>query len=253
MRPYAEKLNEMIANISATLDNTDDNPYSNVWNEDGEVLIIAVTSNRGLCGAFNANVIKKVNHLLTHDYIQEAVDGKVKLMCIGKKVYDHFKKRKYTIISEHNELFDNLNFDNTLPIVNSVMDDYLAGKYKKVVIVYNQFKNAAVQRLLAEQFLPIQNNETEEQAADTSEFIFEPGKEEILADLIPKALKIQFYKTVLDSNASENGARMTAMHKATDNARELLKELKLTYNKARQASITNEIIEIVGGAEALNG
>ena len=249
-RPYANKLSEILSNLTATLD-ASENKFAHE-REVKNVLVIAITSNRGLCGGFNNNVLKASNKLIK-DY-----EGKcnVAVLCIGKKATDFYKGSNYNIkasdFPKHlNEIFDHLTFDESSKIAVNIMNHYLDRSIDKVYLVYNKFKNAGVQELMTEQFLPIlppKNATTNSKV----EYIFEPGKKKILEDLIPKSLKLQFFKALLDSFASEHGARMTAMHKATDNATELLKDLRLTYNKARQAAITNEILEIVGGAEALN-
>jgi F-type H+-transporting ATPase subunit gamma len=251
MRPYAEKLQEILGNVSETLDNSE-NQYSR-QGEIKNVLLVVVSSNRGLAGAFNSNIIKKVNFLLREEYN----DKNVQLMCIGKKANDYFKKTNITLFHPEklgmlNEVFNGLNFEKVAPIAEEIMNAYREGKFDKVVVVYNQFKNAAVQITQNEQFLPVQNKSNEKKSDNNIDYIFEPDKNYIVQELIPKSLKIQLYKAVLDSNASEHGARMTAMHKATDNAKDMLRDLKIGYNKARQASITKELLEIVGGAEALN-
>jgi F-type H+-transporting ATPase subunit gamma len=252
LRPYANKLQDLLANVSATLENNEGIYSTN--RELKNVLIIPITSNRGLCGAFNNNVIKRANYMATVTYAKQ----KVSVLCIGKKADEFFKKTEYHIIGQDlprhlNEIFDKLTFDNVAPIAQHIMNAFADKQFDKVVLVYNQFKNAAVQVLSEEQFLPLQQSQESSNNKNISatEYIFEPSKEFIVTELIPKSLKLQLYKALLDSNASEHGARMTAMHKATDNAGSMIKELKLTYNKARQASITNEILEIVGGAEAL--
>lgn len=254
LRPYASKLNEIISNISETLDSQAENPFGK-WEEPSDrALIIAISSNKGLCGNFNANIIKGVNALINGQLKSYADLQKLDIICIGRKAYEHFIRRKLPVIAEHNHLFSQLTYEKVEPLCNSILNSYLEGKWGRVVIVYNQFRNAAVQQVTEEEFLPVQSGFTDENPSRWGvEYLFEPGKETILQDLIPQALRIQFFKTVLDSFASEHGARMTAMHKATDNAGEMLKELKLAYNKARQAAITREIIEIVGGAEALKG
>ena len=242
MRPYANKLSELLVNLSSTLDTSEGGVYTQA-REVKSILIVAVTSNRGLCGAFNNNVIKGAK-AIAEDYEHVA------FLTIGKKATEHFTKNGYEVIASHDNLYNNLSFTNTSVIAHDLMNYFVEGTYDKVVVVYNQFKNAASQNLITEAYLPV-----ETQAEDTatfSDYIFEPEKEEIVAELIPKSLKLQLFKAVLDSHASEHGARMTAMHKATDNAGELKRELTLTYNKARQAAITGEILEIVGGAEALN-
>ena len=248
MRPYAEKLQEILVNISASLDLTE-NAYSEV-REEKNVLIVGVTSNRGLCGGFNNNIIKKVNQMLANEY------PNAKVLCLGKKIKDTFKKTdRYYIndsIKDVEDIFNNLSFANSAIITESLMNLFTTGEFDKVVVVYNSFVNAAIQDVKAEQLLPIQSVETTEEVTTNVDYSFEPSKQEIVQDLIPKSLKIQLFKAILDSHASEHGARMTAMHKATDNAKELKRNLTISYNKARQAAITNEILEIVGGAEALN-
>lgn len=250
MRPYSEKLQEILQGVSAGLD-TSENVYGRE-DKGNSVLIVAITSNRGLCGAFNAQIIKHVKHLIADDY----KDRKMTILTFGKKAEEAFRKTDYfikgTLLPRHtNEIFDDLTYDNAASAAHKIMGAFRAKQFDKVVLVYNSFKNAAVQEIKTEQFLPVVAPEQE--GGSVSDYIFEPNKEGILTDLIPKSLKTQFFKVLLDSVASEHGARMTAMHKATDNASEMLKNLKLTYNKARQAAITTEILEIVGGAEALKG
>ncbi|NNE32394.1 MAG: ATP synthase F1 subunit gamma [Winogradskyella sp.] len=244
MRPYSNKLTELLQSLSATLDADSGSKYS-VQREVKNVLIVAITSNRGLAGAFNSNIIKEVNRLATETYANQ----EVAYLAIGKKANDAFKKTN-KVIANKSELYDDLTFDNVAAIAEMLMEKFVAGEYDKIEIVYNHFKNAATQLVITEQFLPIQPIEGD--TVSNTDYIFEPSKVEIVEALIPKALKTQLYKGIRDSFASEHGARMTAMHKATDNATELRDQLKLTYNKARQAAITNEILEIVGGAEALN-
>lgn len=250
MRPYAEKLSEILSNLSSSMD-TSEGVYAEQRNVN-RVLIVAITSNRGLCGAFNANINKKVKALIANEYSKKEVS----VLPIGKKAFDAFKKTDYLAkhegINQHyNEVFDSLDFDTVSSIAEDIMTVFAHGAYDHIVLVYNQFKNAAVQMVQHEQFLPILPPEPEEGANTSVDYLFEPDKDEILESIIPKTLKTQLFKAILDSNASEHGARMTAMHKATDNAGELLKDLKLSYNKARQAAITNEILEIVSGADAL--
>ncbi|MEO8934281.1 MAG: ATP synthase F1 subunit gamma [Xanthomarina sp.] len=244
MRPYADKLTELLQDLSATLDADSGSKFSD-QREVKNVLIVAITSNRGLCGAFNSNIIKAVNKLTQEAYANKNVS----YLTIGKKGYDAFKKTNKVIANE-SDLFEDLTFNHVADIAQMLMDKFVAGEYDKIVIVYNKFKNAATQEIMTEQFLPIVP--IEKDSSVTLDYIFEPSKIEIVEQLIPKSLKTQLYKGIRDSFASEHGARMTAMHKATDNATELRDQLKLTYNKARQAAITNEILEIVGGAEALN-
>ena len=248
MRPYAVKLQDILANLSSSLDLSE-----NVYSENRDVknvLVVGITSNRGLCGGFNNNVIKRVNLLVNEKY----KDKNTKVLCLGKKIKDVYKKTdNYYIndeIAEVEDIFKKLTFANSATITNSIMKSFVANEFDKVVVVYNSFINAASQDVKTEQFLPIVPSVLK--GSDTiGDYIFEPSKEEIVLDLIPKSLKVQFFKGLLDSNASEHGARMTAMHKATDNAKEMKKSLTIGYNKARQAAITSEILEIVGGAEAL--
>jgi F-type H+-transporting ATPase subunit gamma len=252
MRPYAGKLKEILENLSASLDSTD-----GIYSKERKVqkvLIIVVTSNRGLCGAFNGNVLKSAVNMINTQYAEINKNGNLDIICIGKKGADFLVKRKYHVIDTNMQILDSLSFEKVAPIAENLMKSFVSGKYDRIEVVYNQFKNAAVQILSTEQYLPIaKTKSTPGKTQQVSDYIFEPGKEEIVSQLIPKSLKIQFYKMLLDSVAAEHGARMTAMHKATDNADSLMKELRLTYNKARQASITKEILEIVGGAEALKG
>ncbi|MDT8393891.1 MAG: ATP synthase F1 subunit gamma [Bacteroidales bacterium] len=250
LRPYAHKLQEFLQGLSSGLDQSDEAVYSDL-REVKKVLLVVVTSNRGLCGAFNTNVIKKAEMLIHSTYKDQNKAGNLSIYCIGKKGAEYFKRHKYPVVANDEELFENLNYENALPIAEKLMADFAEKKFDRIEIIYNQFKNAAMQILINEQFLPILPPEGDDNLQ--ANYIFEPGKEEIVRELVPKSLKIQFFKAVLDSYASEHGARMTAMHMATDNATELLKELRLKYNKARQASITNEILEIVSGAEALKG
>ena len=244
MRPYADKLTELLQTLSATLGEDSGSKFADqrIVNK---VLLVSITSNRGLAGAFNSNIIKETNRLIKEEY----ADKEVSIFAIGKKTNDAFKKGD-RVIANKSEIYDDLTFDNVAEIAEVLMDKFLTLEADKIVLVYNKFKNAATQEIMAEQFLPIVPIEKDDEVQ--LDYIFEPSKVEIVEQLIPKSLKTQLYKAIRDSFASEHGARMTAMHKATDNATELRDELKLTYNKARQASITNEILEIVGGAEALN-
>lgn len=251
MRPYANKLQEILQNVSSSID-TSENIYARSGNGKN-VLLIPISSNRGLAGAFNANIIKKTWSLIQNEY-----NGyNVSVICIGKKANDAFKRTDYAIHGTDlphglNDIFDKLTYSNVAPIAEQIMAAYANKQFDKVVLVYNQFKNAAVQEVETEQFLPIA--EASKSASSASmDYIFEPSKEFMVNDLIPRSLKTQFYKALLDSLASEHGARMTAMHKATDNAKEMQRDLKIMYNKARQTAITTEILEIVAGAEALNG
>ena len=244
MRPYAEKLTELLQSLSATMDSDQSSKYAE-QREVKNVLIVTVSSNRGLAGAFNSNIVKASKYIVNRDYS----DKNVEFYNIGKKANDIIKKT-HKIFKTETAIYEDLSFEPVSEIAEELMQLFLDGKYDKIVVIYNQFKNAATQTVMTEQFLPIVPVEKEENVV--LDYIFEPSKEEIVKDLIPKSLKMLLYKALRDSFASEHGARMTAMHKATDNATELRNELKLSYNKARQASITNEILEIVGGAEALN-
>ncbi|MFT7396308.1 MAG: F-type H+-transporting ATPase subunit gamma [Flavobacterium sp.] len=245
MRPYAEKLTELLQNLSATLEGDVGGEYT-TQREVKKVLVVAITSNRGLCGAFNSNVIK-ASKSRSGFYAGKQVD----VFAIGKKGNDVLVKTS-VVIDNQSAVYDDLTFDNVAVIADALTDKFISGEYDKIELIYNQFKNAATQIVQTEQFLPLEPVQSD-LTASVGDYIFEPSKEEIILTLIPKSLKTQLYKAIRDSFASEHGARMTAMHKATDNATDLRNELKLTYNKARQASITNEILEIVGGAEALNG
>jgi|TARA_B100001939_G_C16885646_1_gene592935 F-type H+-transporting ATPase subunit gamma len=242
--PYSNKLSELVKNISASIDSVDSNPLF-VSREVRKTLIIVITSNKGLCGGFNSNVIKEVYNISS-----EYGSNKPDLLTIGKKGDDILKK-KFNVISSHNDLFEQFSYLNVKSIASKIMQLYTDEKYDEVILVYNHFKNAATQIITKEQFLPISEN-TDNNVSTSGDYIFEPNREMILEELIPKTLSIQLFKSISDSIAGEHGARMTAMHKATDNASELRDQLKLTYNKARQTAITNEILEIVGGAEALN-
>ena len=244
MRPYSEKLTELLQSLSATLEDDTSSKFSEE-REVKNVLIVAISSNRGLAGAFNTNIVKGVRNVVAAKYS----DKNVQLLTLGKKAHDVLRKN-HTVSENNNAIYDNLDFENVSVIAESIMQGFLDGKYDKVELVYNQFVNAATQNIMTEQFLPIQKFESDSNVV--LDYIYEPSKLEIVKDLIPKSLKMQIFKAMSDSLASEHGARMTAMHKATDNATELRDALKLSYNKARQAAITNEILEIVGGAEALN-
>nr|WP_321416218.1 ATP synthase F1 subunit gamma [uncultured Allomuricauda sp.] len=244
MRPYSDKLTELLQGLSASLEGDGGSEYADK-RPVNKVLVVAITSNRGLCGGFNSNIIKQSNNLVSSKYPGKQVD----FYTIGKKGNDILRKR-HTILGDQSRVYDDLTFENVAEIAELLMRLFTKGDYDKIELVYNKFKNAATQVVMTEQFLPIVGAEGDEAIA--ADYIFEPSKVEIVKELIPKSLKTQLFKALRDSFASEHGARMTAMHKATDNAAELRDELKLTYNKARQAAITNEILEIVGGAEALN-
>jgi len=244
MRPYSQKLTELLQSLSATLEGDTGSKYAE-QREVNKVLIVAISSNRGLAGAFNTNIVKGVRQLAAEQYAGKEVE----ILTLGKKAGDVLKKT-LNISKANNTIYDTLDYAHVSEVAEDLMQLFLEEKYDEIVIIYNQFKNAATQIVTTEQFLPIQKFETDENI--TLDYIFEPSKIEIVKDLIPKSLKMQLFKALSDSLAAEHGARMTAMHKATDNATELRNALKLSYNKARQASITNEILEIVGGAEALN-
>ena len=249
LRPYASKLKDILENISAVSD-ASENKLAKT-NDNNSILLVAITSNRGLCGGFNNNIIKRVQHLIRADY----QTNDVKVLCLGKKVKDVIKRTPNYYINNElvavEDIFSDLTFDRTASIATELMALYESQQFSKIIIVYNRFVNAATQAIETEQFLPVVNTVPEGKQLSV-DYVFEPNKQDLIEVLIPKSLKVQLFKALLDSNASEQGARMTAMHKATDNASDLQKSLKLTYNKARQAAITNEILEIVGGAEALN-
>ena len=250
MRPFAEKFNEILSNVSSTLESTDHELMQSKPKK--KVLLVALVSNRGLCGGFNSSVVKKIRNIIASN--QEV---NYEILPVGKKAFDAFKNsnnitKSKKFSSDNSSIWDDLNYQNSIPLAESLMESFMDGDYDQITVVYNSFKNAAVQILKAEQFLPIETPNEKANAAN-SDYIFEPSQEEIVIDLIPNSLKIKLYESMLDSFASEHGARMTAMHKATDNAMEMKKELTLFYNKARQAAITNEILEIVAGAEALGG
>lgn len=251
IRPYAEKLHEILTSLSASLENVEDSVYTQPRNP-GKVLIVLITSNRGLCGGFNTNISKKAVELADTKYNRQLQLGNVDVVCLGKQGERQMKHRGMNVVGNKNEIFDGLTFERVSELASEIMKSFADGSYDRVELVYNQFKNAAVQIQTTEQFLPVEMEENKEQGANF-DFIYEPSKEEIIAELIPRSLKIQVYKALLDSNAAEHGARMTAMHQATDNATEIMRELTLQYNKARQATITGEILEIVSGAEALKG
>ncbi len=254
LRPYATKLKEILENLSASLEGSS-SPFIQE-REPNKVLIVTVSSNRGLAGAFNMNVIKAANNLIAEKYSEQLKNGNVSIISIGKKTQDFYEKRKYNVIGNNNEVYAALTFENVTKITDAIMAGFIKGDFDKVEVVYNRFRNAAVQFITTEQLLPLPKAE-EVAKADTKasnvDYILEPSQEEIVEQLIPKSIKIQLYKAVLDSHASEHGARMTSMDKATENAGELLKALKLSYNQARQAAITTELTEIVSGAAALNG
>lgn len=251
LRPYANKINEILQNLTAASGNSGDNLFFNSRYPE-KVLLVVIASNRGMCGAFNVSIIKAAIQYINENYPEQQNKGNVSLLCIGKKATDFFKKRNYNILAVHDHLFDQLTFDNTTDVARQLMQFFVSRQFDKIELVYNQFKNPAVQKLIVEQYLPFKPAEPAPSASTAkNDYIFEPDEKTITDELIPKSLTIQFYKALLDSFASEHGARMTAMHKATDNAQEIIKELTIMYNKARQATITNEILEIVSGANAL--
>ena len=245
MRPYSNKLTDLLQSLSSSLDGSENNQYSDS-RVVKKLLIVTITSNRGLCGGFNSYIIKSAKNIIE----KQNNNTDVEILSIGKKSSEHFTKNGYKMFSVHDEVYNELTFENISIIAETIINKFLSKEFDRVVLVYNQFKNAATQIIMNENYLPIDNSA--EQKTQTADYIFEPNQNEIVKELIPKSLKTQLFKAVLDSHAAEHGARMTAMHKATDNAAELKKELTLTYNKARQAAITGEILEIVGGAEALN-
>lgn len=252
MRPYAVKLKEILSNLSDTVDDEQLSTYFEL-RETKKVLLVAVSSDRGLCGAFNANIGKKVKELISGIYKSQYEQGDVQVMAIGKKAYEGLRKDgKLNFNTDHIELFQDLNAENVFAVGEEVLNLYRSGEFDKVVLIYNKFINAATQEVKAETMLPVTPNEKAKEGVK-NDYIFEPSKVEILQELVPRSLKTQFYKATLDSFASEHGARMVAMDKATENAGELLQSLRVEYNKARQAAITNEISEIVGGAAALEG
>ncbi|AWW30320.1 ATP synthase F1 subunit gamma [Echinicola strongylocentroti] len=249
MRPYSQKLTAILNNVSAGIEGGSDLVYAEK-REVNNVLIVPVTSDKGLCGAFNTNIIKAATAAINTEY----ADKKITILPLGKKAYETFKKREYSVIGDFYQVFSDLTFDVVKDAAEYAMGEFEKGTYDKVVLVYNEFKNVATQIVRNEQFLPMEKEETDEVASGTNvDYIMEPSRDYIIQELVPTSLKIQFYKAVLESNASEHGARMTAMDKATENAGELLKDLRLMYNRTRQAAITNEILEIVAGAEALGG
>lgn len=254
LRPYANKLYEILLGLSKSLSDSEvDNVYGRISVPE-KVLIVVITSNRGLCGAFNANVIKETRRVISEKYPEQYKRGDLKLLTIGKKGFDYFRKQTVNMLPEQNNLLHDLTFDNVANVAEQIMSSFTSREFDRVELVYNQFKNAAVQNLTNELFLPVEPVKPgESKPVVNVDYIYEPDQEEIIKELIPKSLKIQFYKAVLDSFVAEHGARMTAMHKATDNATSMIRDLTLQYNKARQATITNQILEVVSGAEALKG
>lgn len=252
MRPYAQKLASLLQNLSAQQEDDDHGTNYGEMRAEERILLIPVTSDKGLCGAFNSNVFKAVNRHIQENYTKQFDQGNVTIMPIGKKALDYYRKRNYNVVSDYWDMFSPVSFEKSKEASEYAMNEFLKGTYDRVDIIYNEFRNVATQIMRTEQFLPVKPVEQEEGSAQFEhDYIFQPSKEEIINEMIPKSLKIQLYKAILDSNAAEHGARMTAMDQATDNAGELLKELRLTYNRTRQAAITKEILEIVAGAEAL--
>jgi F-type H+-transporting ATPase subunit gamma len=253
LRPYANKLHEILVGLSQSLSESEvENIYGRVSPVE-KVLIVVITSNRGLCGAFNTNVIKETRKVISEKYSEQYSKGNLWVLTIGKKGFDYFRKQKVNMLPEQNNLLHDLTFNNVAAAAEQVMGSFTLKEFDKVELIYNQFKNAAVQNLTNEMFLPVESVSQENKISAHADYIYEPNQEDIVKDLIPKSLKIQFYKAVLDSFVAEHGARMTAMHKATDNATGMIRDLTLQYNKARQATITNQILEVVSGAEALRG
>jgi len=253
LRPYAGKLNEILVGLTQSLADSDvENVYAR-QSAPEKILLVVITSNRGLCGAFNTNVIKEARRIISEKYPDQYRNGSLWLLTVGKKGFDFFRKQKVNMLQEQNNLLHDLTFDNVSIVAEQVMKSFITGEFDRVEFVYNQFKNAAVQNLTNEPFLPVGSVAPGKSKGPTVDYIYEPDKESIVKELIPKSLKIQFYKAILDSFVAEHGARMTAMHKATDNATGMIRDLTLQYNKARQATITNQILEVVSGAEALRG
>jgi F-type H+-transporting ATPase subunit gamma len=253
LRPYAGKLHEVLVGLTQNLaDSEVENIYAR-QSAPEKVLIVVITSNRGLCGAFNSNVIRETRRVISEIYPDQFRKGNLWLLPIGKKGFDYFRKIKVNMLPEQNALVSNISYENIEKVASMVMDSFTSKQFDRIDIVYNQFKNAAVQILTSEQFLPVTMEAGRNAGTTSVDYIYEPGKEAIVKELVPKSLKVQFYKAILDSFVAEHGARMTAMHKATDNATDMIRGLTLQYNKARQAAITNQILEVVSGAEAWRG
>jgi F-type H+-transporting ATPase subunit gamma len=253
LRPFYLRMNEILKHVSASIDDSHDNIFARSQDH-GRILIVVITSNRGLCGAFNSNIVKRAIVCIQDQYPDAMRQGKVDIIAIGKKGADLLKAKNFKAMATHHHLFDKLTFDNTTSLANQIIEEFIKEKYSTIRLIYNQFRNAAVQEVTDEIFLPVLHApDTGDRFQHQVDYIFEPSGTGILDEMIPYSLRVQFFRALLESNASEHGARMTAMHKATDNATELIKELELNYNKARQAAITNEILEIVGGANALKG
>jgi len=253
LRPYANKLHEILVSLSQSLA---DSEVSNIYSRKSDtekILIVVITSNRGLCGAFNSNVIKEAKRVVIEKYYDQFKKGNLWLLTIGKKGFDYFRKQKVSILEEQNSLLNDLTLEKANPVVEKIMKGFVTGEFDRVDLIYNRFRNAAVQDLTNEKFLPVETASQGKVETSPVDYIYEPDKEEIVKELIPKSLKIQFYKAILNSFVAEQGGRMTAMHKATDNATTMIRDLTLQYNKARQAAITSQILEVVSGAEALKG
>lgn len=253
LRPYAGKLHEILVGLTQSLADSEVENFYGRQSSPEKILLVVITSNRGLCGAFNTNVIRETRRVITEKYPEQFRTGNLWLLPIGRKGYDFFRKVKVNMLPEQNNLVNELTYEKVDVVAGEVMNAFVSGKFDRVEIIYNQFKNAAVQNLTNEVFLPVEIETSGNVKSTPVDYIYEPDKEAIVKELIPKSLRIQFYKAILDSFVAEHGARMTAMHKATDNATNLIREYTLQYNKARQASITNQILEVVSGAEALRG
>jgi len=257
LRPYANKLREIIANVISNVEPENIPSKLIEVREVRKVLVVLVTSNRGLAGPFNSNIIKKAQHFIEENYAADLADNRIHMMCLGRKGFEHFKKRGYTILGGNRDVFSNLTFEKVNEVVDEIFDRFIAEEYDRVYLVFNEFRNVMSQNRLVENFLPLmvesmgEDEQEEQDISFQADYIFEPDREQILKELIPKALRIQLYRAVLESNAAEQGARMVAMDSATENAEELLKDLRISYNKARQAAITKEILEISAGADAL--
>jgi F-type H+-transporting ATPase subunit gamma len=253
LRPYANKLQEIQVNLAQSLKESEvENIYGRISPPE-KILLVVITSNKGLCGAFNSNIIKETKRVISEKYSEQYVNGELKILTIGKRGFDYFRKQKVEMLPEQNELLNNLTFSNVTVVAEEIMNSFVTGGFDRVELIYNQFKNAAVQNLKTEIFLPVESVTSGEDDPFQMDYICEPSEIDIVTELIPKSLKIQFYKAILNSFVAEHGARMTAMHKATDNATTMIRDLTLQYNKARQATITNQILEVVSGAEALRG
>jgi F-type H+-transporting ATPase subunit gamma len=253
LRPYANKLHEILIGLSRSLADAE---IENIYNRNSsseKILIVVITSNRGLCGGFNSNIIKEARRIVAEKYHDQFNKGNLTFLNVGKKGYDYLRKQKLNLLPDCNALLYELTFENASVVAERIMKSFVEGEYDRVELIYNHFKNAAVQILTTETFLPVETMPSGKDDTQPADYIYEPTQEDIIKELIPKSLKIQFYKAILDSFVSEHGARMTAMHKATDNATQMIRDLALQYNKARQAAITNQILEVVSGAEALKG